>query len=236
MAFKVFFGDFSASLLPSSFEYLTGQSVLREEPFFSLAEEYSFRQIHLARQVHGVEGFVVGANAVDDKKPLVPYEADYLMSNEKGRALVVLTADCLPLVLYDRRVQAFAVVHAGWRGTVAGIVPNAVRTLHNEYGTDPSDLRVFFGPCAKVCCYQVASSFFIPLEHDQLAAQARRYEKEKTYFDLVVYNQLLLKREGVEEQQCDFFNNRCTICTPGYCSYRAQGGTKLRNVTLASLK
>ncbi len=82
-------------------------------------------------------------------------EADGVMTDEHGVALVVQVADCVPLLMADPRTGAVAAVHAGWRGTAANIAAAAVRRLQQQYGCRPEDLVAAIGPCIGACCYQV---------------------------------------------------------------------------------
>lgn len=69
--------------------------------------------------------------------------------------LGVKTADCVPLLIADPSKGVVSAVHAGWRGLVSGIVPNALRLMRDEYGSRPEDLIVALGPAARACCYEV---------------------------------------------------------------------------------
>ena len=72
------------------------------------------------------------------------------------RVLVgVKTADCVPILLGDTRRRAVAAIHAGWRGTLALIIPKAIERMREEYGTHADDIRAAIGPAAGACCYEV---------------------------------------------------------------------------------
>ncbi len=96
-----------------------------------------------ARQVHGHD--VVDVDAI-------PRAAvgDALVTSQSGVALVILVADCVPLLLVDESTSRFAVVHAGWRGLVAGVLAKTL--AHFE---DPSAVHAFLGPCISSEAYQV---------------------------------------------------------------------------------
>ncbi len=103
-------------------------------------------------QVHGSDVLVVR----DPEDPRSESErCDALATNLKGLLLVVKTADCVPVVLGDARTGACAAVHAGWRGTLAGVVGRALAAMREEFGTDPRDVRAAVGPAALGCCYEV---------------------------------------------------------------------------------
>jgi YfiH family protein len=104
-----------------------------------------------ADQVHGAIVAVVGA---DDAGRSVP-EADGLASVDPGTVLAVHAADCVTLLLADPRSHAVAAVHAGWRGTAAGIAAEAVRVLAGRFGALPEGLLAALGPSIGPCHYEV---------------------------------------------------------------------------------
>jgi YfiH family protein len=90
--------------------------------------------------------------AVDDLFSGRP-EADGLASRKRTFVLAVITADCLPVFLYDTGSGAWALLHSGWRGT--GIVLNALSLMADRWGTRPEAVAALLGPCIHPCCYQV---------------------------------------------------------------------------------
>jgi YfiH family protein len=105
-------------------------------------------------QVHGRDVRVVRdrAEARSENE-----RCDALATDLPGVLLGVKTADCVPVVLGDARTGACAAVHAGWRGTLAGIVGHALATLRKEFGARPEDVRAAIGPAALACCYEVGA-------------------------------------------------------------------------------
>jgi YfiH family protein len=111
-------------------------------------------------QVHGADVRVVQTAA--DAKPAENQRGetifcDVIVSNANGVLAGVKTADCVPILMGDTRTGAFAAVHAGWRGTLAGAVVVGAERLAKEYDTNPADLRVAIGASAGPCCYEVGS-------------------------------------------------------------------------------
>ena len=92
-----------------------------------------------------------GAFAQDTAVP----NTDALITEEPYTCLVVMLADCVPVMLYDRRRNVIAVVHAGWRGTVAGIVTNTVHTMMEALGSRPADILAGIGPSISPGRYEV---------------------------------------------------------------------------------
>ena len=85
-------------------------------------------------------------------------EADAVISNQPGLALAVMVADCVPILIADRKHGAAAAIHAGWRGTCARIASTAVDAMRREFGTHPSDLIAAIGPSAGPGDYEVGES------------------------------------------------------------------------------
>ena len=119
-----------------------------------------FSAFAVGRQVHGGEVRVVtaadrggGALTADDAFP----DTDALVTRERGIVLAVLLADCVPVILFDPLTPAIGVVHAGWKGTVAHIVRNAVVGMQRELGSDPHSLLAVIGPSIGPASYEVSA-------------------------------------------------------------------------------
>lgn len=101
------------------------------------------------RQVHSDVIHVV--RAVPDE----PLAGDGLITNLRGVALGILTADCLPVLVVDTAKRVVGAFHAGWRGTVSRIVEKGIGVMRREFGTRPEDIRAAIGPGIRQCCYEV---------------------------------------------------------------------------------
>ncbi|HEY0758962.1 MAG TPA: peptidoglycan editing factor PgeF [Acidisarcina sp.] len=104
------------------------------------------------RQIHSSLIRRVGAS---DAGPVAKWKGDGLMTNEPGVILAIQTADCIPVLIADRRRKAVAAFHAGWRGTLRRIVENGVGRMRLEFGSEPEDLIAAIGPGIGQCCYSV---------------------------------------------------------------------------------
>jgi YfiH family protein len=192
-------------------------------------------RIHYARQVHGADCLVV-----DDVPPGLAGTADALATSRPGRPLAVFTADCVPLVLADRRRRALAVVHAGWRGTVAGIAGRVVAALAARFGVPPERLQAAVGPAIGPCCYEVDAPVVEPLLAAFPAGGARWLtpvggRPGRFWLDLWRATGDQLEAAGVPPEAV-WTARLCTACRGDlFFSYRRErGGGRL--VTLAALE
>jgi YfiH family protein len=113
------------------------------------------------RQVHGT--LVVPVTAQDAGRGMLPElpsidDADGMVTNTPGLSLMVLSADCPPVFLYDPAQRAIGLVHSGWKGTVGRIAQYAVHAMQRNYGSNPSDIIAVVGPGIGPCCYNVGDN------------------------------------------------------------------------------
>lgn len=83
-----------------------------------------------------------------------PENVDALVTDQRGIALAVNTADCVPLIMFDTEAGVIAAVHSGWRGTVARIAAKAVEAML-QAGASPQHIHAAMGPCIGTCCFEV---------------------------------------------------------------------------------
>lgn len=144
-------------------------------------------------------------------------EGDALVTAEAGVTVSIRTADCLPILLADRRTGAVAAVHAGWRGTVAGIAGVTVTRLHNDFGSRPEDLVAVIGPGIGVCCYEVGEEVARQLGENWPA------QTKAGHVNLAEHNRRQLERAGLT-QSCIDVVSPCTFCDADrFWSYRREG-------------
>jgi len=170
-------------------------------------------------QVHGADVLVV--REAGDPRP-ESERGDALATSLRGVLLGVKTADCVPLVLGDARSGACAAVHAGWRGTLAGIVPRALARMREEFGTDPSDVRAAVGPAALGCCYEVGREVIEAFreQFDYADALFTPTRDGHALVDLHEANRRQLVGAGVAAERVHLLP-LCTMCrTDLFFSYR----------------
>jgi len=170
-------------------------------------------------QVHGARVHIVDSWAA-------PAEGDALWTAVSGVTVAVRVADCVPILLYDPHVPAVAAVHAGWRGTVAGIVDATLEEGKRALGVEPSRLYAAIGPAIGVCCFEVGPEVVEGLL--ELGLREEDFGKVmgprgRPLIDLRGANKELLRRAGVPEENIELVGG-CTFCHPRlYESYRRDG-------------
>jgi hypothetical protein len=118
----------------------------------------SIRQIHSSLIRSNTARFAAASDAPQ------PCKGDGLITNAPGLLLAVQTADCIPVLVADRRQRVVAAFHAGWRGTAKRIVESGVGRMRLEYGSRPQDLIAAIGPGIGACCYAVGEEVFSSFE------------------------------------------------------------------------
>jgi len=180
------------------------------------------------RQVHG--DHIV---EVADKRLKEAGEADGMITREPDIFLGVLTADCVPILFVAPKQRLVAAVHAGWRGTLAGIGDKTVRRFKSDYDVAPEDLEVAFGPSIGSCCYEVKDDVTRPLMKawGPLTTPSIRVENGKSFVNLSRLNRDIVRAAGVPGKQL-FQVGPCTACAPEqFFSYRRARGETGRQMS-----
>ena len=156
---------------------------------------------------------------------------DGLVTNAQGVALTVMIADCVPILLFDPVKNVIGAVHAGWRGTANAIVKKALMTMQVEYNTDMKDVRVFIGPSAGLCCYEVGEEVAVKFENKIVS-----YKNTKVFIDLKKENALQLQKQGLVKGNIEI-SKHCTICEKQlFHSFRRDGKHAGRMLAVICLK
>lgn len=165
---------------------------------------------HLMRQVHGAEVALIDAST---PRGAEFRDVDVVVTTEVERPLVVLAADCLPILMAGRR--AIAAVHAGWRGITVDAPGAAVRAMVG-LGERSADISVAFGPSIGPCCYEVGPDVAGPVSSTCAAALATTLEGHLSV-DLFTAATALLIAAGIEAPGD---RPSCTRCEPNLFSHR----------------
>lgn len=232
--FSVFFGDVQSGLDRDFLMDSSRDELFKEDRIAQIKQLLKLEELVLLRQTHGTLGAAVSDETVAQlllEKP----EGDFLVTDRQATGLGVYTADCLPIIVYDPEHRALGVCHAGWKGTVQRVVAHMLNRMKAEYGTDCAQVKVYFGPAAKACCYEVQKDFLEHLNTFSFKNQLIAERAGKLYFDMLLCNELQLQENGVKPEQCDYSYSTCTMCQGSYCSNRMNSACKDRQLTVATL-
>jgi len=181
---------------------------------------YDKRKLVYMKQVHSNLVHTIDAKDKFDNPPT----CDALITDKKNTPLMVMVADCSPMLFYDAKAEVIAVAHAGREGAFKNIVQNVINTFTNLYNSHTQDIFVSIGANIGVCCYEVGSEIYEESKklHLDYAIQIR---ENSFYLDVnkILITQLLscaIKEKNIE------ISNECTCCCRDkYFSYRADGIT-----------
>lgn len=188
-------------------------------------------------QVHGTAVWKVdssqrGAGAKDGTRQIG--EGDAMITNENQTPLAILTADCLPVLLADQQGRAIGIVHAGWRGSLDGIVIKTVEAMHREYGIQPQDLMVWIAPGISHQHFEVGREVW-----DQFTDQWGQhhdifYGCDSLYLDIKRLNYYQLVSTGVLTENIEV-STECTYARLDMFSYRRDGAGVGHNMAVLGM-
>lgn len=168
------------------------------------------------KQIHSAK--VVYTDKVPDEAP----ECDGLVTDIPGLALCVKTADCAPVLLFDAEARVIGAVHAGWRGTVAGVCAECIR-LMVETGAAARRISAAIGPCIRSCCYEIDEPFEEAVRAAVGSELCGRFVKNGRA-DIAGLNAELMRLAGVNDIE---ILPHCTCCEPDrFFSHRFSKGKR----------
>ncbi|MDQ2834154.1 MAG: peptidoglycan editing factor PgeF [Acidobacteriota bacterium] len=193
-----------------------------------------------------------------EDKPVLT--GDGLITNLPGILLAAGTADCVPVLVADTKKRIVGAFHAGWRGTVAGIVEDGIARLQQNYGSKSEDLIAAIGPSIGPCCYAVgeevraavaskfnyAGALFHPVSTPQPWRSAQHLHSApeqplaRIHLDLWEANRLQLLHAGLADAQITVLN-ACTACSRDargqlrFFSHRAESGNTGRMLSVVGI-
>jgi YfiH family protein len=176
--------------------------------------------IATCKQVHSTT-----VRTIEGEAPGPETECDALTARQPGLLLGVKTADCVPVLIADRRTGAVAAVHAGWRGTAGRIVERTFAAMIASWATRRSDCLAAIGPAVCGRCYEVGPEVLERFRGE--FPYAKRFvsdgEGGKGFVDLKAANAIQLEMCGLTPEQV-FATDLCTICqNDSFPSYRREG-------------
>ena len=173
------------------------------------------KEIFLVKQIHSNKFIFV------DKKSQITSRTksvDAIITNRINFPIAVLTADCVPVLIYDHKKNIIAAIHAGWKGALNGIIDNVLKFMFKK-GCKPKNTTVAIGPCISKNSYEVKEDFqkkFIKKNKKNIIFF--KNNKKKIYFDLPNYIKNQVKIHKINN--IDFINKDTFIKKNNFFSAR----------------
>ncbi len=160
--------------------------------------------------------------------------ADAIVTQLPKVVLTILTADCVPILLYEPNRRVVSAIHAGWRGSDKKIAIKTVEYMHRVYGCNPSDIVAVIAPAIGGCCYEVdesVASKFGEYSNSLIVTSSDRY-----MLDLKRVNYTQLLSSGLRDKNIEI-SPLCTSCSSDILfSYRKEGGCSGRFISAIMMK
>lgn len=177
---------------------------------FFQTNKIPIKKIVFPEQIHSLNTVFFSSSQPN----LVEYlnETDGIITQEKNTALVVITADCQPIVYVDKKNQIIAISHQGWRGSIKRL-PQKMVTEMIKYGAKKEEIVVALGPAIGVCCYHIDEDRYYQFleEFDGYSDKIFVRRGATYYLNLSYLNFLQLQEIGINKNQIDYFPF-CTAC------------------------
>ena len=166
---------------------------------------HSAKNIFLLNQIHSNKLVYIDYNYKLTKKP----KADAVITNQKNLPIAVLTADCVPILIYDNKKRIVAAIHAGWKGAFKGIIDKVIKFMVKK-GCSLKNITAVIGPSISVKNYEVKDDFMKKfIKKDKKSLKYFKIKNNKLYFDLsqYVYSQILQSKiKNIETIKIDTFD------------------------------
>lgn len=199
-----------------------------------LQQKFPHVQFVVANQTHSSNIHIVSqAEALGwDSLESAIENCDALITNQKEIMLTILTADCVPILLFDPIQNVVSAVHAGWRGTEQKILFKTIQKMQEVFNSNPNDIMAGIAPSIGKCCYEVDWNV---AQHFNEISNAYDKKEDKYMLDLPTINKMQLLDAGVQEKNIEM-SHICTACeVEHYFSYRKEQGCSGRFMSMIGI-
>lgn len=196
------------------------ESVLQNHSLLAKELSYNTSSLVHMKQIHSNDVHIVDTHDTFNKPP----SCDALITNIKNKPLMVMVADCSPILFYDSKKEVIAVAHAGRQGAFLNIIHNTLDSFKNEFNSHMEDIIVNIGPAICQNCYEVGEEIAKEAKLLQLGFAVKQ-KGDSFYLDIrkILKKQLLVC--GIQENNIEISQD-CSSCKKEkYFSYRAEGST-----------
>ncbi len=193
-----------------------------------LLNKLNCEKIYTAEQTHSDNIQIIS-------KDKTLYEnTDALISNIENSLLMLNFADCVPIILYSKKDNTGAVIHAGWRGTAKEIAKKTGEKLVKSYNILPENITAIIGPAIGKCCFETSEDVFEQLIKDKTNKELYKKINDKYFIDLKLLNKYQLTNIGIKNiDSCEY----CTCCMSDiFFSYRKEKGKTARHSAILKIK
>ncbi len=186
---------------------------INKENLSKIAGNNSIRYFYLPIQQHTDNVIIL----TDDFTPQV---GDAVITQRKDVLIGVKTADCVPILLFDKKYLIISSVHAGWRGAAKGILKKVIHILIEEFSSGTENILIAMGPSVGSCCYNVGEDIINELKKITGEGDYIKRQENKWYIDLSKVNQIQALSLGLDIKNI-WLSKKCTSCkSHKYHSYR----------------
>jgi polyphenol oxidase len=177
-----------------------------------LKDWFNLKEIGFLKQIH--------SNLVYNYDSEI-HQGDGIITNRKNIGIGVFTADCVPILIYDKANHVIAAVHSGWKGTLNEVVVMALSKLKSEYGCIMKDLIAYIGPHNRGCCYEIGEDVKQLFLNKELYKGMEIIKDNRLNLEKCITKQLA--SIGMDNENI-LNTNVCTFCNENYelYSYRKQ--------------
>ena len=196
-----------------------------------------FTRMTAAQQVHGNTVTIINESLTgkghDGWKSAIP-ATDAMITNLKNTPLMVFSADCPLILVYDKKIEAIGLIHASWRSTFSEIITRTIKAMSDNFKCKPENIIAGIGPGAGPCCYEIDEKFVQTIRTKPELSDFVINRNSKLFFDLWSATKSELIRSGISSENIESMS-RCTICDKNFFSFRRQKDLAGRFSLIASL-
>ena len=183
-------------------------NVIKNRKNLALKLGYNYEDLVYMNQIHSANIIVV-----DENSPKLVDNCDSIITRSKNLPLMVMVADCIPILMFDSKQGIIAAIHAGRNSTFLEISKKTAEVFIEKFSSNPEDINVVFGASIQKCCYEVSEDLSKIVENS-----FGKEFVENNYIDLQGINKKQLNDLGIKNIE---ISNICTKCgDKSYFSYR----------------
>lgn len=183
-------------------------NVIKNRKNLALKLGYNYEDLVYMNQIHSANIIVV-----DENSPKLVDNCDSIITRSKNLPLMVMVADCIPILMFDSKQGVVAAIHAGRNSTFLEISKKTAEVFIEKFSSNPEDINVVFGASIQKCCYEVSEDLSKIVENS-----FGKEFVENNYIDLQGINKKQLNDLGIKNIE---ISNICTKCgDKSYFSYR----------------